>query len=152
MWSQTKKNSVNSFNHNGFTLIEALAALSVFLLIVFFMAPVFQIIMNNNDLKLKNQQMEWDVFCSQMKKEVRMGTKADVLNNSLFLTNGPDTIIYEKNGSNLRRRVNYTGNEIILQNVKEVVFTPLKNAIKVNVIDLMGKEYEVIVYSFIEWI
>ncbi|WML47536.1 prepilin-type N-terminal cleavage/methylation domain-containing protein [Neobacillus sp. PS3-34] len=59
---------MNYWNNSGFTLIEAMAALSIFLMIVFFISPVFQIMMDNRDLKMRVQQMEWDVFCSQAKK------------------------------------------------------------------------------------
>lgn len=115
------------------------------------MTPVFQIILNNKDSHAQIQAMEWEVFCSQIKKEIRLSTRAQVIANRLILTKDTETIQYEKYGSNLRRRVNSTGHEILLQNVSQYSFTLLNNAVKVNVTDLWGKEYSVVVYSLVDW-
>jgi competence protein ComGF len=138
-------------NEQGFTLIEALFAFSVFTIIVFFITPTLQIMLNNKNSQPRIQEMEWEVFCSQIKKEIRMSTRAEVVSGRLVLTEAPDTILYEKYGNNLRRRVNYTGNETLLQNVSEFTFTILNNAVKVTVKDLWGKEYSVVIYPLINW-
>lgn len=142
---------VNYWNNSGFTLIEAMAALSIFLMIVFFISPVFQIMMDNRDLKMRVQQMEWDVFCSQAKKEVRMSKFAEIINGKLILTKETEKVTYEKYGTNLRRRVNLTGHEIMLQNVSEATFDVMKNSVHISVKDLHGKEYETVIYSVIDW-
>ncbi|CAH2715378.1 hypothetical protein BACCIP111895_02562 [Neobacillus rhizosphaerae] len=138
-------------NEKAFTLLEVLFAFSIFTIIIFFMTPVFQIILNNKDSHAQIQAMEWEVFCSQIKKEIRLSTRAQVIANRLILTKDTETIQYEKYGSNLRRRVNSTGHEILLQNVSQYSFTLLNNAVKVNVTDLWGKEYSVVVYSLVDW-
>jgi competence protein ComGF len=138
-------------NENAFTLIEALFALSIFTIIVFFMTPIFQVMLKNIDAHASIQEMEWTVFCSQIKKEIRMSTNAEVVSGKLYLTKDADTIIYEKYDSNIRRRVNFTGHEIILQNVGEFTFTLLNSAVKVNVKDIWGNEYAVTAYSLINW-
>jgi competence protein ComGF len=138
-------------NEKAFTLLEVLFAFSIFTIIIFFMTPVFQIILNNKDSHAQIQAMEWEVFCSQIKKEIRLSTRAQVIANRLILTKDTETIQYEKYGSNLRRRVNSTGHEILLQNVSQYSFTLLNNAVKVHVTDLWGKEYSVVVYSLVEW-
>lgn len=97
------------------------------------------------------QEMEWEVFCGQIKKEIRMSTHAEVVAGRLVLTEAPDTVIYEKYGNNLRRRVNYTGNETLLQNVSEYTFTIMNNSVKVTVKDIWGKKYAVSVYPLINW-
>lgn len=138
-------------NRDGFTLVEMLFAFAIFLTIVFFISPIFQMMLNHNGINARLQIMEWDVFCSQMKKEIRMSTNAQVIDNRLVLTVDSGTVVYEKYGDSLRRRVNYTGHEIILQSVKEVTFRLLNNALNVSVKDLSGKEYEATVYSFVDW-
>jgi competence protein ComGF len=138
-------------NEQAFTLIEVLFAFSIFTIIVFFMTPTLQIMLNNKGDEPRIQEMEWEVFCGQIKKEIRMSTHAEVVSGRLVLTEAPDTVIYEKYGNNLRRRVNYTGNETILQNVSEFTFTIFNNTVKVTVKDLWGKEYSVNVYSLINW-
>jgi competence protein ComGF len=138
-------------NEKAFTLIEALLALSIFSMIVFFTTPILQVMLRNIDSHTSTQEMEWEVFCSQIKKEIRMSSHAEVVSGKLFLTQDPDTIVYEKYGSNIRRRVNSTGHEIILQNVEGFTFTLLNDCIKVTVKDIWGNEYACNAYSLINW-
>jgi competence protein ComGF len=149
--SFSKQKYVLHLNEKAFTLIEALFALSIFTTIVFFMTPLFQIMLKNIDSHVNIQEMEWTVFCSQIKKEIRMSSHAEVVSGKLILTKGTDTIIYEKYGSNLRRRVNSTGHEIILQNVGEFTLTLLNNSVRVNVMDIWGNKYSFKAYSLINW-
>lgn len=115
------------------------------------MTPVFQIILNNKDTEATLQAMEWDVFSSQVKKEIRLSTRAEVISNRLILTKDTETIQYEMYGSNLRRRVNSTGHEILLQNVSQYSFAILNNAVKIDVTDLWGRNYTVIAFSLVNW-
>jgi competence protein ComGF len=119
--------------------------------IVFFMVPVLHIVLNNKDSNGRLQEMEWDVFCSQIKKEIRTSSKAEVVSGRLVLTNNNESINYEKYGSNLRRRVNSSGHETLLQNVSSVTFTRINNSVKITVKDVWGKEYNVVVHSYIQW-
>lgn len=136
---------------DAFTLIEVLISFSIFTMIIFFMTPVFQIILNNKDTEATLQAMEWDVFSSQVKKEIRLSTRAEVISNRLILTKDTETIQYEMYGSNLRRRVNSTGHEILLQNVSQYSFAILNNAVKIDVTDLWGRNYTVIAFSLVNW-
>lgn len=112
---------------------------------------MLQVLLQNIEAKNSIQGIEWDVFCSQIKKEIRVSSRADVIAGRLYLTKDSDTIIYEKYGSNLRRRVNSTGHEILLQNVAEVTFTVVSNSVKIVVKDVWGKEYSFIAYSLMNW-
>jgi competence protein ComGF len=138
-------------SEKAFTLIEVLIAFSIFTIIIFFMAPVFHIILNKEGSQAVVQRMEWEVFCSQIKKEIRMSNRAEVISGRLFLTKDTETIQYERYGTNLRRRVNSTGHEILLQNVSTFSFTIVNNTVQVRVTDIWGKEYSVIVYSLVNW-
>ncbi|MEH7417694.1 competence type IV pilus minor pilin ComGF [Neobacillus drentensis] len=139
-------------NERAFTLVEVLIAFSVFSTIVFFMAPIFQILLNPKSTQMDLQGMEWNVFCSQVTKEIASVSHAEVLSGRLILTKGSDTIQYENYGSSLRRRVNSTGHEIMLQNVSQYSFSIVNNnAVKITVVDLWGKEYSIIAYSFLNW-
>ncbi|MFP5113587.1 competence type IV pilus minor pilin ComGF [Bacillaceae bacterium C204] len=146
-----KSKSVGCLSDDAFTLIEVLISFSIFTTIIFFMTPVFQIILNNKDTEATLQAMEWDVFSSQVKKEVRLSTRAEVNSNLLILTKDTETIQYEMYGSSLRRRVNSTGHEILLQNVSQYSFAILNNAVKIDVTDLWGRKYSVIAFSMVNW-
>jgi competence protein ComGF len=138
-------------NEHAFTLLEVMFALTIFTTIVFFLAPVFQMMFKNIHSEARLQSMEWEVFGSQVKKEIRMSSRADVVSGRLVLIKNNESIFYEKYQSNLRRRVNSTGHEIILQNVFEVSFVKLNNSIIISVIDIWGKEYSLIVHSYVDW-
>jgi competence protein ComGF len=115
------------------------------------MFPIFQTILDNKDSNGRLQNMEWDIFCSQIKKEIRISSKAEVISGNLVLTLNNEKISYEKYGSNIRRRVNSTGHETILQNVSLVTFSRINNSVDIIVKDVWGKEYNVVVQSYIEW-
>ncbi|MFK9093273.1 competence type IV pilus minor pilin ComGF [Bacillus salipaludis] len=138
-------------NEKAFTLIEVLIAFSIFATIIFFMAPIFQIILNTKGNDAELQAMEWEVFSSQMKKEIRLSTRAVVDSGRLILTKDTETVQIEMYGSNLRRRVNSTGHEIILQNVSQSTFSIINSAVKIAVTDTRGKEYVVTCYSLVNW-
>lgn len=147
----TKLKYAEYSNEKAFTLLEVLFAFSIFTIIIFFMVPVFQIVLNNKDSHAQIQAMEWEVFCSQIKKEIRLSNQVQVDANRLILTKDTETIQYEKYGSNLRRRVNSTGHEVLLQNVSQYSFTLLNNAVQVSVTDIWGKDYSVVAYSLVDW-
>lgn len=140
-----------SLNEKAFTLIEVLIAFSILSTIVFFMSPVFHILLNQNNMQIELQSMEWEVFCSQATQEITTVSRAEVVSGRLILTKGSDTIQYEKNGTNLRRRVNSAGNEIILQNVAQSSFSIVNNAVRIRVVDLWGHEYSLTAFSFLKW-
>lgn len=96
--------------------------------------------------------MEWDVFCSQVKSEIHSSSNVLIADGGQFVfTTSSGTITYEKYENSLRRKVNNTGHEILLQNVAHVSFNRLKNAMEITVTDLSGKDFIVTVYSFINW-
>lgn len=138
-------------NDKAFTLIEVLLAFLIFTIIIFIMTPMFQIMLNPEDSQADLQPMEWEVFCSQIKKEIRLSSRAEVVSGRLILTKDTETIQYEKYGTNLRRRVNSTGHEILLQNISQYSFSILNNAVKVTAKDIWGKEYSVTAYSLVNW-
>jgi competence protein ComGF len=146
-----KKKNAFSPNNHGFTLVETLFAFSIFTLIIFFISPFFQLILNNTDLKERLQIMEWEVFSSQIKKEIRMSQNVEVVAGNLVLSKDNQTVVYEKYTTLLRRRVNNLGHEILLQNVSEVNFTLINNAISVYVKSLSGREFSITIYPIVDW-
>jgi competence protein ComGF len=146
-----KKKFAVYLNDNAFTLIETLFAFSLFILLIFFMSPIFQLVLNNEEVEGRLQEMEWDIFCSQIKKEINMSERAEVMGGRLFLTKDNQTISYEKYYDLLRRRVNNSGHDVLLQNVSEVTFTLVNNAVKIFVKSLDGDEFMITIYAFPTW-
>lgn len=149
--SFTNNNGVSHLNEKGFTLLEILLAFMIFSTVVFFLPPLFSLTLKNESVYARLQEMEWDVFCSQIKKEIRMSSKADITNGKLFLTSDSGTVIYELYGNKLRRRVNFSGHEILLQNITGVTFIRTKNTINVTVKNLKGDESSVVIHAYLDW-
>ncbi|MDP4105665.1 MAG: competence type IV pilus minor pilin ComGF [Bacillota bacterium] len=138
-------------NEHAFTLVEMLFAFWVFTIIIFFISPLLSGMVQHHATSKRLQEMEWDVFSSQIKKEIRMSTKGQVVNNRLILTEDIGSVTFEKYDNILRRRVNNTGHEVLLQNVAEVNFSLLPNTVRVEVTDLNQIEHIVNVATFLNW-
>ena len=122
-------------NNKGFTIVEMIIAFSAFLFIVSFIPLSFRLLYLDGFVEDRLQRMEWEVFIGQAKKEIRMGEGISVENNRLTFVKNGQSIMYEKYGSNIRRRVDLKGHEIMLQNIKEVTFEPIANGVRISVQD-----------------
>ncbi len=150
IYTQTPKKSVKVLNSKGFTLLEMLFSFSVYCIIVSFFPLLVRLIIDDQPLEMRTQRMEWEVFISQMKKEVRLSNKVTVNSNQiLLLEKNGKIIIYEKYGSNIRRRVDYKGHEVLLQNVNFFQFEKISNGVRVKVTDVYGREYLEEIQSFL---
>jgi competence protein ComGF len=138
-----------NFWNSGFTIAEALLGLAAFCLLAALLPLSFQVFSKVDQGNSRLQTMQWEVFSSQIKKEIRMSQKINPQVNKLLLTRETDSILYEKFGTNVRRRVNLTGNEILLQNVKSIQFDYIKNGTIVKVEDIWSKKYSFITRSYI---
>jgi competence protein ComGF len=145
---EVNKKYVNFWN-SGFTIAEALLGLAAFCLLAALLPLSFQVFSKVDQGNSRLQTMQWEVFASQIKKEIRMSQKINSQDNRLFLTRDSDSILYEKFGTNVRRRVNLTGNEILLQNVKTIQFESIKNGIIIKVVDIWNKNYSFSTRSYI---
>nr|WP_301335714.1 competence type IV pilus minor pilin ComGF [Bacillus sp. FJAT-27445] len=139
-------------NEKGFSLAEMLIALSAFSMIAFLLVPAISSIGSSKDqAKYRLQEMEWDVFLNQAKKELRMCSSVEVFSERLVMKNGKDTIFYEKYGNSIRRRVNLTGHEILIQNIAASTFSKEGQTVTIRLKDLYGKEYKGTIHSFVNW-
>ncbi|MGM0900059.1 MAG: competence type IV pilus minor pilin ComGF [Bacillota bacterium] len=136
-------------NEKGFTLVEMLIAFMAFCMLASFFPLAIQTVASHKYLDQRNQRLEWEVFLSQVKKETRLSSQVTVLGDKLLLQKNGDTILYEKYGANLRRRVNYTGHETLLQNVASVRFIKTTGGFSIYVQDLEQIEYSATIRSFI---
>lgn len=136
-------------NNKGFTMLEMLYAFSIFLLVVSFFPLIFKYFMGNDQLEARLKRMEWHVFVNQIKKELRLAEEIIVSDNRLVFTKHGQLILYEKHGTNLRRRVDFKGHEIVLQQVDSFQFSPIRDGVKLTLTDHYDQKYSVLLYSFI---
>jgi competence protein ComGF len=147
---QNLKKEYVHIGSKGFTLIEALLGFTAFCMIGAILPIVFHILSQVDQSKSRLQMMQWEVFSNQVKKEIRMSQKLNPQSNKLFLTRDADSILYEQNGTNIRRRVNLTGNEILLQNISNVKFISVTNGVIIETEDVWKNKYSMTIRSFIE--
>ncbi|MBD7935879.1 prepilin-type N-terminal cleavage/methylation domain-containing protein [Cytobacillus sp. Sa5YUA1] len=133
---------MKSIKRNGFTLIEALLSLACFLIIVSFIPLMFKVISVNENIDERKQKIEWLVFIQQLKKEVRIAEEVSLDNRGeLMLLIDNQFISYEKYGDKLRRRVNGTGHEVVLQKLQSVQFEVTEDNMMIVYRNIFQEEY-----------
>lgn len=137
----SKSKNAGKLNEKGFTILEMLFSLTLFLLIVGFLPLGLRTVVEFNQFEKRMQRLEWEVFISQVKKEMRMAEQITVQHDRIFVYRNNEKILYEKYGSSLRRRVDLKGHEILIQNIKSVGFSYQAGQLAITIIDLFGQEY-----------
>ncbi|MBN8200460.1 ComGF family competence protein [Bacillus sp. NTK034] len=127
-------------------MLEMLFAFSIFLMIVTFLPVSFNFLFQDWKMEARTQRLEWHVFINQLKKEIRLADSADISPVSIVLTIDGKSVIYEKYGSNLRRRVDMKGHEIVLQKLDRITFSSINGGIVINVSDSFDQEHSACLY------
>lgn len=148
MCSEKPHGSVKRWNSTGFTLAEMLLSFSLFCLLVSFVPVLVKIIFHQEPVKERFQQMEWEVFLSQLKKEVHGCDSAIVNNDRLILMKDGDQISFQKVGNQLRRQKNYQGNEIVLQNLQSIDFQITGKKVMIEAVDVYDRVKRAEIYLF----
>jgi competence protein ComGF len=141
--------NVRSWNNAGFTLVEMLISLLVFIMVASAFPIVMQIVLNDRIAESGIQRMEWEIFSSQVKKEIRTADQMTVSTDKILMKIGENTIIYDKYGSNIRRRVNFKGYEILMQNLSGFQFKSIPEGVEISATNTDGERYITRVQNFI---
>ncbi|WNF37796.1 competence type IV pilus minor pilin ComGF [Bacillaceae bacterium IKA-2] len=124
----------------GFTFLEVLIAFLIFLVIASLTPQFFKLISFQPKLL---QRAETGIFFQQLAIDVHHSANVEVVNNIVYLQQGNDkTVTYAYFHNRIRRQVNNTGQEIVLQKVAVVQFTQWKNGIDVSVTDIYNQRHE----------
>jgi len=126
---------------HGFTLLELLISLSITLLIISLLTPLLYTMADGSNGKLN--KLEWEVFVQQAKLEVRASNELTTKGDTLFLKSPSTTqvVSYEPYQGSIRRRVNSTGHEVILQNIASVQYHAEPKGVTIHVKDRAGNSY-----------
>ncbi|PGO28511.1 competence protein ComG [Bacillus cereus] len=139
----------------GFTLIEMIACL-LLLAMFFLLLPRLHIMGIENTHSRGLNDWEWDVFLGQMQlefREVISGRNIERENdwNILrFQLRNDDEVTYEKVNSNLIRKVNMRGREVILQRIEAISYKLTPQLLYIRVKDIGGEIYEGVVVRYSE--
>ena len=94
--------------------------------------------------------MEWEIFSAQLKKEVHMSVNIEVNEGRLTLAGSGESVSFERYGSNLRRRVNGQGHEVVLQNIQAASFSFQGKSLLVEAQSRNGENFHTVIVPFIE--
>ena len=149
MYLDVRSRYTKVLNNRGFTIVEMIIAFSAFLFIVSLIPLSLRLLYQDGFVEGRLQRMEWEVFIGQAKKEIRMGEGISVENNRLTFVKNGQSIMYEKYGSNIRRRVDLKGHEIMLQNIKAVTFEPIANGVRISIQDQFDQSESQIIRTMV---
>lgn len=123
-------------SENGFTLLEMLLSLMIFLLIMFLIPMLLKTVLVWTTTDKTFNEFEWQVFVQQTKMEIKESTELIVCDDLLsFIKNNGQVVTYEKYHDKMRRKVDGSGHEIILQNVNTIHFSPENNGFMMIYVD-----------------
>lgn len=134
----------------GFTLIEMLLSLAVFIIIAALVLQIVLVVQPARPTSKVLNHMEWEVFLNNLKREVRRGDDTTVSKTRMYISNSNSITTIEQYGIMLRRRVDFSGHEVLLHNVKNFTVSKLDQIITINVTDMSDKKYEAILLTYNE--
>jgi competence protein ComGF len=135
-------------SERGFTMVEMLLSVLLFLLVASMLPLGMKIILDQRVADNAVRKMEWEVFSSQVKKEIRSAEQLTVQTDKLLMKVDGQFILYEKYASGMRRRVNYQGHEILVQNLSSFSFAKIANGVEIKAKDIQEKDYSVRIHQF----
>ncbi|MBM7650463.1 competence protein ComGF [Bacillus ectoiniformans] len=109
-------------NNRGFTLLEALLVLLIFLSVAALFPMLFREIDQVNQQLQPERKAEWELFVVQLRRELGFSTDWSATEGKLTFSHETENVMIEKYQQHLRRRVNGTGHELILLNIQSVRF------------------------------
>jgi len=109
-------------NEKGFTLAESMITLMIAVTILSIIPLVMKGFNHINHSLSTKGSYEWNIFLMQLRKEIRNCSEVNSSGNKLILQVNGEKVLYERYGLLLRRRVNDTGHEVVLQKVMKVEF------------------------------
>lgn len=136
-------------NEQGFTMLDALYGFTIFILIMFLIPLSINHIIQSAPAGQTASNLQWTVFLQLLKKEVRMSEEFTASGENLILIKDNQKVNYEIYGTNIRRRVNEAGHEIVLQNVEKVTYEDEGNSIVLSLTDLNKQERSAVITPFI---
>lgn len=120
--SVLKLTNTASKNNKGFTLLEMLLVLLIFISVAAMFPLFYQTIYQVDKEMRPESRAEWELFIIQLHKELGASHAWDPKQQKLFYEQEGISISVEKYQSSVRRRVNGSGHEVMLQGIKDIQF------------------------------
>ncbi|WP_335502886.1 competence type IV pilus minor pilin ComGF [Bacillus sp. JJ722] len=134
----------------GFTLIEMLLSLVTFIIMATLLLQIVLVVQPVRPTSKVLNHMEWEIFLNNLKREVRRGDNTTVSEKRMYISNSNSITTIEQYGIMLRRRVDFSGHEVMLHNVKNFTVSKIDQMITVHVTDTSDNDYEAILLTYNE--
>ncbi len=127
-------------NEKGMTLLELMLTVTILIAIVSVMPLLMNAAVKSTGADLQHQeaQLFFRLFCKEVREASRVTIVGD--NVELLKTDGV-RVLYERYGSSIRRRVNGTGHEVVLQDIRRMKVDLLGQKVTIEV-ELQNGESE----------
>ncbi|GLY09945.1 competence type IV pilus minor pilin ComGF [Pseudobacillus badius] len=111
-----------SANNKGFTMVESLLVLMIFISIAALFPLVYGALYRTEEQLDPERRAEWELFILQLRKEMHLSHSLQITEERIIFVQGADLVSIEKYQEGVRRRVGGRGHEIILQEVVSIRF------------------------------
>ncbi|MGG4381849.1 competence type IV pilus minor pilin ComGF [Priestia megaterium] len=134
----------------GFTLVEMLVSFTLFLIIVSFFPIIIPLAKQTYNLDFSMNEMEWEIFVNQLAMEYREAKEVGIHATTLTLKMENNQIItYERYEDKIRRRVDESGHEVVLQHIKNIMYEQQKERLLIRSTDGVNKVREETITTFL---
>ncbi|BDH62088.1 hypothetical protein MTP04_22180 [Lysinibacillus sp. PLM2] len=138
--------SRNRYLSGGYTLLEALYQLVVFILLTQIIIFIFIWINKQNQTFMTDENIPWEIFVNDLKKYLTNIENITVENNDTRLNinyrDSSSSIQISPINNVIRKQVNHTGHVPMLIGIKNLKFTLVENELTITVTLLNGEVKE----------
>jgi competence protein ComGF len=137
-------------SEKGFTLVEMLVSFTLFLLIVSFFPIIIPLAKQTYNPDFSMNEMEWEIFVNQLAMEYREAKEVRIHATTLtFKMENNQIITYERYEDKIRRRVDESGHEVVLQHIKNIMYEQQKERLLIRSTDGVNKVREETITTFL---
>lgn len=137
-------------SEKGFTLVEMLVSFGLFLIIVSFFPIIIPLAKQTYNPDFSMNEMEWEIFVNQLAMEYREAKEVGIHATTLTLKMENNQIItYERYEDKIRRRVDESGHEVVLQHIKNIMYEQQKERLLIRSTDGVNKVREETITTFL---
>jgi competence protein ComGF len=137
-------------SEKGFTLVEMLVSFTLFLIIVSFLPIIIPLAKQTYNPDFSMNEMEWEIFVNQLAMEYREAKEVGIHATTLTLKMENNQIItYERYEDKIRRRVDESGHEVVLQHIKNIMYEQQKERLLIRSTDGFNKVREETITTFL---
>ncbi|MFP7733117.1 competence type IV pilus minor pilin ComGF [Priestia aryabhattai] len=137
-------------SEKGFTLVEMLVSFTLFLIIVSFLPIIIPLAKQTYNPDFSMNEMEWEIFINQLAMEYREAKEVKIHASTLTLKMENNQIItYERYEDKVRRRVDESGHEVVLQHIKSIMYEQQKERLLIRSTDGVNKVREETITTFL---